>query len=67
MRPARDKRGMWFRNLARQLAKGAAASPASQRMEIGRDQLDGRNSGFSIERRSVHPAERANSSKNAMS
>ena len=31
------------------------------------DQLSGRNSGFSRERRSVHPAARANSSKNAMS
>jgi hypothetical protein len=31
------------------------------------DQLGGRNSGFSRERRSVHPTARANSSKNAMS
>jgi hypothetical protein len=31
------------------------------------DQLGRRNSGFSRERRSVHPAARANSSKNAMS
>src|SRR6516165_805918 len=66
-----DERRIRFRSLARagQPAKGAGASPArisSQRTEIG-DQPGGRDSGFSRERRSVHPAARANSSKNAMS
>ena len=54
-----------------QFTKGAAASPArisarSERRYAG-DQLGWRNSGFSKEARSVHPAARANSSKNPRS
>jgi hypothetical protein len=43
--------------------------PARLRRDVDKpvNQLGGRNSGFSSERRSVHPAARANSSKNVMS
>ena len=47
-----------------------AASPVrifSRSSQRSGDQFGGRESGFSRERRSVHPAARANSSKNAMS
>ena len=67
--PRRAKRTSLFAIRERELLAAQDYAPAAHAADVDRpvNQLGGRNSGFSSERRSVHPAAQANSSKNVMS